>query len=224
MIPLRDINPSRSRPVATYFLIATNILVFLYMASLPSVRELEAFVRTYGLTPAVVRGLISHPGGFPPFLTFFTSMFLHGGWVHLLGNMLYLWVFGDNVEDAMGHGRFLMFFALTGIVGGMAHVLTNPTSPVPVIGASGAIAGVLGGYLFLYPRARIISFIPLGFFFQLVEIPAIVYLPFWFLIQFASGLASFGVGTMSSVAWWAHIGGFLAGFVLVRSFARRRRF
>lgn len=224
MIPLRDINPSRSRPVVMYLLIAANTLIFLYMASLPTVRELEAFVATYGLTPAVVRGLIPHPGGFPASWTLLTSMFLHGGWVHLLGNMLYLWVFGDNVEDAMGHGRFLLFYIVSGIAGGIAHVLTNPASIVPVIGASGAIAGVLGGYLYLFPRARIVSFVPIGFFFQLVEIPAVVYLPFWFLLQFASGLASFGVGTMSSVAWWAHIGGFLAGFVLARSFARRRRF
>jgi len=148
-------------------------------------------------------------------------MFMHGGWAHLLGNMLYLWIFGDNVEDLMGHGRFLIFYIVSGLAAVWAHILTNPASRIPLVGASGAIAGVLGAYLVLFPRAHIISLVPLGFFLRVVAVPAILFLPIWFLMQFIYGFASLGAET-AGVAWWAHVGGFVAGALLAWIFVRRR--
>ena len=220
MIPLRDDNPSSSRPVVTWTLIAANVLVFLYMAQLGSEVALNRFVLAYAAIPAEITGRL---GGGPisEYHTLITSMFMHGGWLHLLGNMLYLWIFGDNVEDLMGHGGFLIFYLLTGLAAVWTHILLNPASNVPLVGASGAIAGVLGAYLVLFPRARILSLVPFGIFSRLVAVPAIFFLPFWFVLQLFSGLGSLG-GEGSGVAFWAHVGGFVAGAVLVRLFARRR--
>jgi len=221
MIPLRDDNPSSSRPVVTYLIILLNVLVFLYMLRLGTEAAVERFVFTRGAIPAQLTG---RAGGTPAaaYPTLVTSMFVHGGWAHLGGNMLYLWVFGDNVEDLMGHAGFLIFYLLAGLAAVGAHILANPASPVPLIGASGAIAGVLGAYLVLFPRARIISLVPLGFFLRVVAVPAVFFLPLWFLLQFVYGLASLG-GEAATVAWWAHVGGFVAGALLVRVFARPRR-
>jgi len=221
MIPLRDDNPSSSTPVMTWLLIAANVLVFLYMLSLGSEAALERFYLSFGAVPADITGR----GGVTPaaeYPTLFSSMFMHGGWLHLIGNMLYLWIFGDNVEDRMGHGGFLVFYLVSGLAATWTHILLNPASRVPLVGASGAIAGVLGGYLVLFPRARIISLVPLGIFSRLVAVPALLFLPFWFVLQLFSGLGSLG-GDAAGVAFWAHVGGFVAGVVLVRVFARRRR-
>lgn len=221
MIPLRDDNPSSSRPLVTYLLILINVLVFLYMVSLGSPTALERFVFAWGAVPGEITG---RAGGQPllEYPTLLTSMFMHGGWAHLGGNMLYLWIFGDNVEDLMGHGGFVLFYLLAGLIAVGAHILTSPASPVPLVGASGAIAGVLGAYLVLFPRARIVSLIPFGFFLRVAAVPAVLFLPFWFLLQFIQGVATLG-GQTAGVAWWAHIGGFAAGVVLVRVFARGRR-
>jgi membrane associated rhomboid family serine protease len=220
MIPLRDENPSTSTPFVTGFIILVCVVVFLYMFLLPEA-QVARFIASFGTVPAAVTGQ-GGEGGLRAYGTLVTSMFLHGGWWHLIGNMLYLWIFGDNVEDLMGHGGFLIFYLITGIAAAASHIALNATSTLPMVGASGAISGVLGGYLVLFPRARIISIIPLFYFFRIVAVPAIVFLPLWFLIQFSSGLLSLGVGG-SGVAFWAHVGGFAAGVVLVRVFTRRRR-
>jgi membrane associated rhomboid family serine protease len=218
MIPLRDSEPSRHTPVVMFSILATCVLVFLYTVALPSDRAIMQFFQTLGLVPARITG----PE--PPYYSFVTSMFLHGGWMHLIGNMLYLWIFGNNVEDAMGPLRFTAFYLLTGIAAAVAQILIDPASPVPMVGASGAIAGVLGGYLVLYPRARVLALVPLGFFTQVTEVPAILFLPIWFLLQLLYGVASLGVQTQGGgVAFWAHIGGFVAGLILVRLFAHRHR-
>lgn len=215
MIPLRDDVPSSTRPVVNYLLILTCIVVFLHMLSLGSERRVAEFVGVYGAVPAQ---LLGHGGGY---VTLLTSLFLHGGWIHLGGNMLYLWIFGDNVEDVLGHGGYLVFYLVAGVIATITHVLVNPTSTAPVVGASGAIAGVLGAYLVLYPRARILSLVPLGFFLWSVRVPALFFLPVWFFMQFLTGLAA--IGRDVPVAWAAHVGGFVAGAVLVFVFPRRRQ-
>lgn len=217
MIPLRDSIPARRTPLVMLSLLATNVVVFLYEVGL-SEAELVWMFQTFGVVPARLLG----PD--PPYYTLVTSMFLHGGWLHLLGNMLYLWIFGNNVEDAMGHGRFAAFYVLCGFAAAAVQVAFQPNSPVPMVGASGAIAGVLGAYLVLYPRARILALVPFGFFTQLAEVPAVLFVPLWVLLQLLYGLASLGVQTQvgGGVAFWAHVGGFVAGVVLVRWFAFRR--
>jgi rhomboid family protein len=212
VIPLRDILPRRRPPVVTVALIAVNVLFFFYELSLgpalPRFLMQAAFVPARAFSPPV-----SIPG---EGLSVLLSMFLHGGWLHLGGNMLYLWIFGDNIEDRLGHARFLLFYLLCGYAASLSHALFNAGSTMPAIGASGAIAGVLGAYLVLHPGARIVSLLFLGFFFTTVEVPAIVFLPIWFLIQFFSGLVSLGVAQdTGGVAWFAHIGGFLAGPLLL---------
>ena len=202
-------------------LITACVLVFLHMLSLPSPQAVERLISAYGVIPAQ----FTHPaprGGGSPVLRLETSLFLHGGWLHLLGNMLFLWIFGDNVEDAMGHGPFLVFYLLCGAAANLAHIAANPMSREPTIGASGAIAGVLGAYLVLYPRARVLCLVPLWIFLQFVWIPAILFLPLWIGLQLLSGFASLGTEQTGGVAWWAHIGGFFAGVILVHFFARRR--
>jgi membrane associated rhomboid family serine protease len=215
MIPLRDLNPSRTRPGVTVLLIAANALLFLYELSLgPS---LQPFIMQAAFVPARYLGGLA-PGSLPEgFTSALLSMFLHGGWAHFLGNMLFLWIFGDNVEDHLGHLRFLFFYLASGFAATAAQAFVAPGSTVPMIGASGAISGVLGAYLFLYPRARIVSLVFLGIFIQIMQVPAIVFLPIWFLIQFLSGLASLGAPAAHSggVAFFAHIGGFAAGSLLL---------
>lgn len=217
MIPLRDSTRSASPPVVVYSLIAACVGAFLYAESLGGSAQMALYA-SLGAVPRAVTG-----GPWPDaWLGLITSIFLHGSWAHLGGNMLYLWIFGDNVEDAMGHGRFLVFYLVTGVIAGLAHVMTSPSSPVPLIGASGAIAGVLGGYIVLYPRARILSLLILGIFVRLAELPAVLVLSLWFVLQLLSGVAALGAPGATTVAWWAHIGGFLAGAVLVHAFAGRR--
>ncbi len=232
MIPLRDDVPSRSVPVVNVTLIGLGVLAFIYELSLG--RGLDGFVKRAAVVPTLFAGadgrlsmtesvawILSPDLGVRVVL----SMFLHGGWLHLLGNMLYLWIFGDNVEDRMGHVRYLAFYLLCGLIATMAHVWSEPRSPVPSIGASGAIAGVLGAYLALYPRAQVVTLLPLGFFTQLVKVPAFFFLLFWFLQQFLYGTLSLGARSIQTggVAWWAHIGGFAAGLALVGLFQNPRR-
>ena len=217
MIPLRDTIPSRTAPLVTVALIAVNVLVFFHETALGP--YLPQFIEHYGLVPYVFVHWGEQFGGpLDParFLPLFTSMFWHGGWGHLLGNMLYLWIFGDNVEDRLGHGRFLLFYVGCGLVAALTQVALSPDSTIPTVGASGAIAGVLGAYLISFPRSRVLTLVVVW----LVEIPAIAYLAFWFLLQVFSGVASLGRAEMAGgVAWWAHIGGFLAGIVGVALFA-----
>ena len=222
MIPLRDDNPTTIRPVMTVGLIVLNVLVFLYQISLGP-RDGELFVYQFGAVPAVIFGSQALPPelvAIPASFSIFTSMFLHGGFMHLIGNMLYLWIFGNNIEDAMSHGRFIVFYLLTGGVASMAHFLTNMASPIPTIGASGAISGILGAYILLYPRARVLVLIPLGFFARIMYIPAGFVLGFYFVIQLFQGTFSWGQGG-GGVAWFAHIGGFVAGLLLVGLFKQR---
>ena len=219
MIPLRDDNPTEITPVVTVGLIIACALVFLYQAIL-GMASGEAFVYQYGAIPAVVFAYAEIPvefGAVSPYTSLITSMFLHGGWMHLIGNMLYLWIFGNNIEDVMGHGRFLIFYALCGIVAALSHAATDPLSVIPMVGASGAISGVLGAYLLLYPRARVLVFIPLGFISQMIYVPAAIVLGLWFVIQVVSGGMSLGAEG-GGVAFFAHIGGFVAGIVLIGFF------
>ena len=219
MIPLHDDNPTHIFPALTVTLIVACVLVFLWQTSLGS-QGYQAAVYALGVIPAVLLNKASLPmelAVVPPTLTVFTSMFLHGGFMHLAGNMLFLWVFGNNVEDAMGHGRFIVFYLLCGVAAVFGQVMQNPASEIPMIGASGAISGVLGAYLLLYPQARVLVLIPLWFFMQLVRLPALWVLGLWFAIQLSSALTSSEGG---GVAWFAHIGGFLAGMALLPFFKR----
>ncbi len=220
MIPLRDNVPSRTLPFVLYALIVACVLVFVHTLSLSSVAS-ERLVTSYGVIPAQFTGHTAIHG-VSSLLRLGTSLFLHGGWLHLLGNMLFLWIFGDNVEDAMGHGPFLLFYLVCGVVANLTHILANPLSREPTIGASGAIAGVLGAYLVLYPRARVLCLVPLWIFLQFVWVPAILFLPVWIGLQLISGLASLGADQTGGVAWWAHIGGFFSGVILVHFFVRNR--
>jgi membrane associated rhomboid family serine protease len=219
MIPLRDSTRSHTTPVVVYALIAVSVGVFVYSAqTLSSEAAVLGFYETYGVVPReIARGPAPQA-----WLSLITSMFLHGSWLHLGGNMLYLWVFGDNIEDALGHAGFLVFYLLTGVVAALAHVATDLSSPVPMVGASGAIAGVLGAYLMLFPRARILSLVFIVYFVRLVELPAMLVLSVWFILQVLQGLATLAAPGVTTVAWMAHVGGFLAGAVLVPFFARRR--
>jgi len=220
LIPLRDDNPTQLTPVVSYAIIAACVLVFLWQISLGA--NQQAAVYSLGLIPTVLLQGASLPPELttvPPLATVFTSMFLHGGWLHLIGNMLYLWIFADNIEDAMGHGRFVVFYLLCGIAAALAQALPAPGSGIPMIGASGAISGVLGAYLLLHPRAHVMVLIPLGFFSQVTRLPALLVLALWFGLQLISELgASEGAG----VAFRAHIGGFVAGMALIPFFKYRR--
>ncbi|NSW57336.1 MAG: rhomboid family intramembrane serine protease [Armatimonadetes bacterium] len=217
MFPFRDNIPSRTVPLVTQVLIWTNLLVFAWQASMG--QQMVEFIRQFGLVPAVVTGQ-APPGPLGIILPFFISMFLHGGWFHVLGNVWFLYLFGDNVEDRLGHGRFLWFYVVAGLVAGIVHVLLNPASTVPTVGASGAIAGVLGAYLVMYPRARVATLLWLGFFIDVVELPAVTFLGFWFIVQIIEGLIALPMMDMGGVAWWAHIGGFATGFVFARLLCR----
>jgi membrane associated rhomboid family serine protease len=217
MIPLRDSTRSLSSPLVVYLIIAVCVAVFLYTQSLGEVAA-ERFYLTYGAIPAAVTA-----GAWPAAAVgLVTSMFLHGSWLHLGGNMLYLWVFGDNIEDAVGHGRFVVFYLLTGVVAAMAHILVQPSSRIPLVGASGAIAGVLGGYLVLYPRARIQSLLILGWFWRVAELPALLVLSLWFLFELLQATMTLGAGDVASIAFWAHVGGFAAGALVIRIFTAGR--
>ncbi len=216
MIPLYDTLRSRRFPLVNWLLIALNALVFFYEISL-SPSAVDRLTRTWGLVPAV---LWAHPS--VAWITIFTAMFLHGGWFHILSNMWVLFIFGDNVEDRLGSGRYLVFYLLSGVAAGLLQSLVLRSSTEPMIGASGAIAGVLGAYLVLYPRARIASLVPILFIFTIIEIPATIFLLFWFVSQLFSGWLTLGGASGSGVAWWAHVGGFLFGVAAVFFFAQRR--
>jgi membrane associated rhomboid family serine protease len=224
MFPLRDDIPSRRASIVTWTIVGANVLVFVYQLTLPE-QGIQQLFYLFGIVPA----RFLHPAwaervGFPDasLLPFFTSMFLHGGFFHVLSNMWSLWIFGDNVEDRMGRFRFLLFYLLCGLAAGFTHALTNPNSAIPTVGASGAIAGVLGAYLRWYPHARVLTLIPIFFYPLFVHLPALVYLGLWFVSQLFSGTMSLaGPGAVGGVAWWAHIGGFVAGFLLCGFFSRR---
>ena len=217
MIPLRDINPTRRFPRITIGLIVVNVLVFVFELLLPSEGMLDSFAYTWGLIPAELMRL--NPAAV---LTVFTSMFIHGGFLHLASNMLYLWIFGDNIEQALGSFRFVFFYLLCGVGAALGQVLVSPSSTVPMIGASGAISGVLGAYLLLFPRAEVETLVLLGYFVRLIRLPAAVVLGMWILLQLFSGVLSLGMDATGGVAFFAHIGGFVAGLVLVLLLRRRR--
>jgi len=220
LIPLRDDNPTRAFAWVTVGLIGINIGAFGYEVLLRSQGALEPFVRTYGLTPGLLTSNFQEPR---VLLSLFTSMFLHGGYMHLLGNMLYLWIFGNNVEDAMGFSRFIFFYLLCGLVAVGTQVAVAPHSQIVIIGASGAIAGVLGAYLIIFPEAEVYTLVTLGYFIRVVKLPAVLVLSFWIVVQFLSSFGSLGVGGLGGVAWFAHIGGFLAGMLLALPLRQRRR-
>ena len=240
MLPFRDHNPSGTTPYVTIALIIVNVAVFLV-----EVRQgprIDEFIEQYGLKPARVFGWREPPRPrpwlfFPPrkpiaykvplWATFFTSMFLHGGWLHLLGNMWYLWIFGDNVEDRMGHLKFLIFYLVCGLAAAAAQLTATAATRVSLmqgggvmVGASGAIAGVLGAYLVAFPRARISTLMFIWFYYGVVDLPAIVVLGFWFVLQLLSGMSSLALTQAGGVAWWAHIGGFVAGMLLLGLFQK----
>jgi membrane associated rhomboid family serine protease len=220
MIPLHDTVRSRSIPLMNWALIAANLLVFLFELTLGP-RALATMVSTFGLMP---RRLLANPGS-GQFLTLFTSMFLHGGWWHLIGNLWVLFIFGDSVQDRMGHLRYLVFYLFCGLAAALAHVGASPLSRIPTIGASGAISGVMGAYVVLFPRARVLTLVPFFFLPRLIELQAFLFIGFWLVSQIFNGLFSLmapgDVHTYGGVAWWAHVGGFLAGLLLVKLFERR---
>lgn len=222
MIPLRDSIPSRRYPIANTGLIALNVLVFLSEIVILNGDPLQRFIYTWGLVPAD----FWQGDSLRPWITLFTSMFLHGGWWHLISNMLALYIFGDNIEDRVGHVGYVFFYLLSGLAAGGAHLVAYAQSTIPTVGASGAIAGVLGAYLVLFPQARVLTLVPIFYFLRLVEIPALIYLGFWFISQLFNGifaLTAADVFQTGGVAWWAHIGGFVFGLLVIRLIASRPR-
>jgi membrane associated rhomboid family serine protease len=210
MIPLKDINPTKSFPFVNVMLISANVLVFFYQITL-SPHAAKAFVMANATVPARLPAFLAgHASASAALFPLFSSMFLHGGLMHLLGNMLFLYIFGDNVEDAFGHIGYLFFYLLCGIGSGLIHVMFNWGSSVPALGASGAISGVMGAYAVMFPSHRILTF----FFIFLIPVPAILILGYWFALQFVAGINGLGMATAGGVAWWAHIGGFLMGVVI----------
>ena len=215
MIPLKDDNPTSGKPIVTYFLIASCVLIFLIQITSQSYKTGQLFY-SYGLIPSVLMGNNQLPldlYAIPSWLTIFTSMFMHGGFMHLAGNMLYMWIFADNIEDSLGPKKFLIFYLLAGTGAAMTQVLIDTQSQVPMVGASGAIGGVLGAYLINFPKAKVLVLIPFGFFSQLIKIRALYVLGFWFILQFISS----GGG----VAYGAHIGGFVSGMILILFFNKK---
>lgn len=232
MFPLRDENPTELFPVVTILLIATNVLVWLLVQGAGVGEPFLQSLCAWGAIPGEISGALQ-PGSTVPLGearctvgglsagTVVTSMFLHGGWFHLVGNMWFLWVFGNNIEDSMGHARYLLFYLLCGALAAGAHIISDPGSGIPTVGASGAISGIMGGYMLLYPKVRVHTLIILIFYIRVIPLPAVAVLGFWFLLQLLSG-ASVGAGGGGGVAFWAHVGGFAAGLVLVKLFVRRK--
>lgn len=220
MIPFKDDNPVTIFPFVTLGLIVLNTLVFIFQAFSPA--DPREIVFAYGAIPNY---LLTFQNVQPihPFLTVFTSMFMHGGLFHITGNMLYLWIFGNNIEDKLGHMRFIIFYLLSGVVAAYSHAITEPSSVIPMVGASGAVSGILGAYLLLFPRARIHTLIFLGFFIQVIRLPALIVLGFWIVLQFINSLLSRGLVNQGGVAWFAHIGGFLFGLLMIKVFLRSKR-
>jgi membrane associated rhomboid family serine protease len=224
LLPLRDDNPTSSFPFVTIGMILANGLIFFHQITLDSAAS-QHFIYQWGAIPyQITHGeVLRVTPSIPLPLTIFSSMFLHGGFLHIFGNMLYLWIFGNNIEDSLGHFRFFLFYLVCGLFAGVAQIVSGPDSPVPMIGASGAIAGVLGAYLILFPGARILTLVFIIIFVKVIRIPALIVLGFWFFIQFLG----VGGGADTNVAFLAHIGGFIAGLILVKIFqppaSRRRR-
>jgi membrane associated rhomboid family serine protease len=222
MIPLRDTIPSSRFPIVTVGIIAVNALIFLAEIRLAP-GALERLFYTWGVVPACFTSArssywqLARVCDLAPstYMTLFSSMFIHGGWMHIIGNMWSLWIFGDNVEDRMGRGPFLLFYLLSGLAAGAVHIMTNGSSVAPTVGASGAIAGVMGAYLLLFPHSTVITLVPIFFFLQVIELPAVLFLGFWFLMQLFSGTMSLAASGANAggVAWWAHIGGFVVGLL-----------
>ncbi|MDS1030890.1 rhomboid family intramembrane serine protease [Bacillota bacterium LX-D] len=219
MIPLRDSVRPRTLPFVNYFLILINIYVFIRQTMLPET-VLETYFQTYGVIPSAITHFSPFQilaGNWQPFLPLITSIFIHGSLLHLGGNMLYLWVFGDNVEDRLGHFKYLLFYLVCGAAGSIAHIFANPLSQSPLIGASGAIAGVLGAYFIVFPHSKILTLVPIFIFITIIQVKAIYFLFLWFILQLINGLSVFRVNEAAQiVAWWAHIGGFLAGVILIK--------
>lgn len=220
MFPLRDSQPSGTVPFVTYLIIAANVVVFFIELTLGD-RQLDAFLKIFGLVPM----LFFQQFGPYEIFTLFSCMFLHAGWMHLISNMWALFIFGDNIEDKLGHMGYLLFYLACGVCAGLTQVFMSSASSIPTIGASGAIAGVLGGYIISYPTARVLTAIPIFIIIRLIEVPAAVYLGFWFVSQFFTGFATIARDTSEEggVAWWAHVGGFIAGVVLVKLMSIRRQ-
>jgi len=222
MIPLRDSTRSRSFPYVTIAIIIINLFVY-FLQFTSNQSGLENIILNYALIPArFTEQLLTYPLTGFLHLPLVTSVFLHGGWFHVLFNMLYLWIFGDNIEDRLGHTRFLLFYILAGIAGNLTHIILHSGSPIPLVGASGAIAGVLGAYFITFPRAKITSLFFIVFIIFIREIPAIYFLLFWFILQLVNGLTSLGI-MGNTVAWWAHIGGFLVGILLMMLLKKKDR-
>ena len=229
MIPIRDDTPRFSTPYVTYFLIALNTVIFLFEWSVghQNQRELNALIFEFGVVPRHVTLALAGNGPanlLGAFIPIFTSMFLHGSWLHIIGNMWVLWIFGDNIEDYLGHFTYLLFYLVCGVAASIAHIMLNLNSRVPSVGASGAIAGIMGAYFVLYPKARVLTIVPLIIFFTFWWLPAWIVLGYWFLMQFLSGAAtSIAVTSQSGggVAFWAHVGGFVAGIVLIKLLPQR---
>jgi len=224
MIPLKDLTPRRSFPVMTVLLIVANFIVFFHQIVLPP-SAADSFIMTYAVVPAKISlGLAGrHYTLEQAFLPLFTSMFLHGGWLHIIGNMWFLWIFGGNVEDRLGSFLYLLFYLVCGIGSGVSQVLFSWGSKIPALGASGAISGVLGAYVVFFPASRILTLIPLFIIWFTARIPAVIFIGLWFLAQFLSGLGSLGSVNAGGVAWWAHVGGFLLGLVLAFILSPSRR-
>jgi len=232
MFPLRDDNPTELFPFVTLLLIAANVLVWLLVQGGGVAEPFLNSLCAYGAIPAEITGAVG-PGdtvslgdasctiGGYSWTTVLTSMFMHGGWMHLIGNMWFLWVFGNNIEDSMGHFRYLIFYVLCGVLAALTHIFIDPSSTVPTVGASGAISGIMGAYIVLYPKVRVYTLIFLVVYVRVIPMTALAVLGLWFAIQLFSGLAS-GAGAGGGVAFWAHVGGFVAGVVLVKLFARKK--
>ncbi len=221
MIPYKDDNPTKTTPFVTLIIIALNIAVF--VLQLLSPRGSQQIAYDYGAIPQYILHFHSDQP-IPAPLTIFTSMFMHGGLMHIGGNMLYFWIFGNNIEDRIGHVRFVFFYLFCGVVAAFAHALSAPGSAIPMIGASGAIAGVLGAYLLLFPSARVHTIVFFGFFVQVIRIPALIVIGFWAIIQFVSGLIGQGMLHQGGTAWFAHVGGFLAGLITIKLWLPRRNY
>jgi membrane associated rhomboid family serine protease len=228
MIPIRDDTPTYSTPFINYLLIALNTLIFLFEVSLGP-RTREAFVFQFGVEPIRVLAALGLSNVYVPHasvLPLLTSMFLHASWLHLIGNMWVLWIFGDNIEDYLGHFSYLIFYLVSGLAASVAHILLNANSSVPSVGASGAIAGVMGAYFLLFPAARVLTLVPLIIFFTFIWLPAWIVLGYWFVLQFLSGAAtsiaySNRTGGGGGIAFWAHVGGFVAGIVMIKLMPQR---
>ncbi|MCK4234971.1 rhomboid family intramembrane serine protease [candidate division WOR-3 bacterium] len=223
MIPLKDDNPTRTFPFITIALIVINCIIFII--ELSQGKYLITFIESFGCIPyEITMGTDVEPFiFFPVRLTIITSMFLHGGWMHLVGNMLYLWIFGNNIEDKLGHLRFIIFYFIVGVTASIAQILINPYSTIPQIGASGAISGVLGAYLLLFPKAKVLTLVPLFYFIRVIKLPAFVILGFWIALQIINGFASLSYTAVGGVAFFAHIGGFIVGLLFIKPFLIGRK-